>query len=132
MTESTDRAPALPAPRSAAEEQRAPTYHGFVSVQGRGTVAIPAELRKRYGLDRPGAQFEISERTDGVLEFRPMAAVPASEAWYWTPDFQAGERQVEDDLAAGRVEHFGSSEEFLTWLQEQDDVASERANGLNR
>jgi bifunctional DNA-binding transcriptional regulator/antitoxin component of YhaV-PrlF toxin-antitoxin module len=48
-----------------------PGFHGFLSVQGRGAVALPPTLRRRYHLDRPGAQVEVTERDDGVLELRP-------------------------------------------------------------
>jgi hypothetical protein len=35
------------------------------------------------------------------------------QMWVWTPKWQAMEREAEEDIAAGRVERFGSSEEFL-------------------
>ncbi len=48
----------------------------FLSVQGRGTIAIPPAVRRRLGLDRPGAQVELVEREDGVLELRPHLPMP--------------------------------------------------------
>ena len=69
-------------------------YHGFVGVQGRGLVALPAVLRRRYGLDQPGAQVEITERADGVLEIRPIAAIPATQSWFWTDEWQARELEI--------------------------------------
>lgn len=77
-------------------------FHGYVSMQTRGLFALPASLRKRYGLDQPGAQLEVTERSDGVLEVRPSLPVPVSQAWFWTPEWQAKEREADDDLAAGR------------------------------
>lgn len=47
----------------------------FLTLQSRGTIAIPPAVRRRLGLDRPGAQVELVERDDGVLELRPH--VPA-------------------------------------------------------
>jgi len=38
--------------------------------------------------------------------------VDGSQAWFWTDEWQASEREAEADAAAGRVEFFGSSEEF--------------------
>ena len=40
----------------------------------RGTVVVPAELRKRYGLDE-GMLVIAEERDDGIL-LRPAVAVP--------------------------------------------------------
>lgn len=88
------------------------TYHGFVGIQGRGTVALPAVLRRRYHLDEPGAQVEITEREDGVLEVRPAVAVPASQAWFWTPEWQQREREVDEHVAARRTSSFGDADEL--------------------
>ena len=49
-----------------------------------GVVALPAEVRRRLHLDEPGAQVEITERDDGVLELRPSLPVPADQRWFWT------------------------------------------------
>lgn len=91
-------------------------FHGYVTVQGRGTVAIPPEVRKRYRMDDPGAQVEITEREDGVIELRPTIAVPANEAWFWDERWQEGERAVEADIAAGRVTTFANADEFAAHL----------------
>ncbi len=37
-------------------------YHGYVGVQRRGLIALPADLRQRLHLHEPGAQPEITER----------------------------------------------------------------------
>ncbi len=91
-------------------------YHGFVSVQSRGLVALPSALRKRYRLDEPGAQIEITERPDGVLELRPTVAVPAHESWFWDARWQQGEREVDAHVAAGEVTVTDGVEEFLDSL----------------
>ena len=57
------------------------TYHGFLSVQARGVLALPPELRRRLRLDVPGAQVEVTEREDGVLELRPQVPVQIGRAY---------------------------------------------------
>lgn len=93
-----------------------PGYHGFLAVQGRGTVALPPALRKRYHLDQPGAQVEITEREDGVLELRPTVARPAKDAWFWDERWQAGEREVDEHVARGEVIRSESVDDFLADL----------------
>jgi hypothetical protein len=39
------------------------------------------------------------------------------QAWFWTPEWQAGERQADEDIVAGRLTRYGSDEEFLTALR---------------
>ena len=92
-------------------------YRGYAAVQGRGTVALPPELRRKYRLDEPGAQLEIIEREDGVIELRPTLPVPVDEMWFWTEGHQAAEREAEDDLAAGRFRTFDDAESFLADLE---------------
>jgi len=94
--------------------------HAYVAVQRRGTVALPPMLRRRYHLDEPGAQVEITERDDGVLELRPLVAVPASEAWFWEERWQAGEREVDEHATAGEVTEHPTGEDFLAHLDALD------------
>ena len=39
------------------------------------------------------------------------------QAWYWTPEWQAGEAEADDDLAAGRLSHHDTSKDFLAALR---------------
>jgi AbrB family looped-hinge helix DNA binding protein len=75
----------------------------YVTVQSRGTVALPASLRRRLHLDEPGAQLQIVEQDDGRLELRPVVPVPADQRWFWTERWQRMEREVDDHVAASRV-----------------------------
>lgn len=96
-------------------------FHGYVGVQRRGVIALPAELRARLHLDEPGAQVEITERPDGILELRPALPVPADQAWFWTEQWQARERSVDSHVAAGRVTTHEDADAFLSYLDELAD-----------
>jgi bifunctional DNA-binding transcriptional regulator/antitoxin component of YhaV-PrlF toxin-antitoxin module len=85
----------------------------FVGVRGRGEIVLPADVRRRHQLDRPGAQVEVVEREDGVIELRPQVSVPADQAWFWTPEWQRGERRVDEHIAGGEVEISKDSDQFL-------------------
>lgn len=91
-------------------------FRGFLTMQARGVLALPPEVRRRWHLDRPGAQVELVERPDGVLELHPHLAVPAAEAWYWQENWQHGEREVDEHVAAGRVRRFDGPADFLASL----------------
>ena len=43
----------------------------------------------------------------------------ADQAWFWTPEWQEGEREVDEHLAAGRTERFDSVDEFLAALDRE-------------
>lgn len=94
----------------------------YVTIQGRGTLALPADVRRRRHLDEPGAQVEVIEREDGVIELHPHVPVPADQAWFWTERWQAREREADARVAAGELTTHESAEEFLNHL---DALAAE-------
>ncbi|MFY9808257.1 MAG: hypothetical protein WAK86_13450 [Pseudonocardiaceae bacterium] len=87
-----------------------------LTVQGRGTLALPTEIRRRHRLDEPGAQVRLVERDDGVIELHPLLAVPADQTWFWSERWQLMEREAEADVAAGRVAVTHGPDEFLEEL----------------
>ncbi len=72
----------------------------FVSIQTRGTISLPPALRRRYGLDEPGAQMEIIDAGDHIV-LRPKLAVDSSQTWFWSEDWQAGEIEAEAQRRGG-------------------------------
>jgi AbrB family looped-hinge helix DNA binding protein len=88
----------------------------FIGLQRRGTIAIPADIRKRHHLDEPGAQVELIEREDGVIELRPQLPHPAEQQWFWSERWQLMEREADADIAAGRVSTHESGAAFLAHL----------------
>lgn len=64
-------------------------------VQGRGTIALPA---------------------DGVMELRAALPVPADQRWFWAQRWQEREREVDEHVAAGQVTGHESTEDFLDHL----------------
>ncbi len=76
----------------------------FVALSGsRGSITLPADVRRRYRLDEPGAQVEVIGRPDGVIELHPVLPHRTDQAWFWTERWQGMEHEVEDDVAAGRT-----------------------------
>lgn len=75
----------------------------LLTVQSRGTVALPADLRRRLHLDQDNAQIRLVEREDGVIELIPVVSVPADQAWFWSERWQAMEREADADVAVGRT-----------------------------
>jgi len=84
------------------------------TVRAKGQVTIPAAVREAARLEE-GDPVEV-EIVDGGILLRPMKVIDASQAWFWTPEWQAGERQADAEIAAGLGERFESDEEFLAAL----------------
>lgn len=92
--------------------------HPFVTVRDRGVLSLPADVRRRHGLDQPGAQVEVVETDDGIL-LRPHVPVPADQAWFWTERWQRMEHEADDDVREGRVTTFSSADDFLGSLDDE-------------
>jgi AbrB family looped-hinge helix DNA binding protein len=94
------------------------THVAFVAIQPKnGTVTIPAHVRRKFGLDKPGAQVEIVVR-EGEIALIPHLAVPTEDAWFWTEGHQAAEREADEELAAGRYTDFDSDDAFLAYVHQ--------------
>ena len=47
-----------------------------------------------------------------------LVEIDESQAWFWTEEWQAGERKVEEYIREGNVQTFDTIEEFLRTLRE--------------
>ncbi len=50
-----------------------------------------------------------------------LATQNPDQAWYWTEEWQAGERETDAQIAAGEGTIYDSGEEFLAPLREETD-----------
>ncbi len=64
-------------------------------------VSIPKEVRERLHLAE-GDLVEVQER-DGEIVMVPKKLIDAGQAWFWSRDWQEGEREVDEDIRAGRL-----------------------------
>jgi AbrB family looped-hinge helix DNA binding protein len=96
------------------------------TIRAKGQVTLPDEIRKAGHLEE-GDLLEVELTADGIL-LRPQKLIDATQAWFWSPEWQAGEREADADLAAGRVDTFGSGEEFLGALRDRAENPNRRAS----
>ena len=85
------------------------------TIRAKGQLTIPAEIREQAHLEE-GDPVEIEVVPEGIL-LRPQKVIDATQAWFWTPAWQAREAEADADLAAGRLERFESDEELLGALR---------------
>ena len=58
-----------------------------------------------------GAAILLGEISDGRID--------PEQTWFWMREWQAREREADDDLAAGRLTRYESDEEFLAALDKR-------------
>ena len=85
------------------------------TLRAKGQLTLPEEIRTAAHLE-DGDLFDAEITEDGIL-LRPRKVIDATQAWFWTPEWQAGEREADADRAAGRVEAFGSEQDFTAAMR---------------
>ena len=84
-------------------------------MRSKGQITLPQEIREAARLEE-GDPVKVEVTKDGVIILRPQKIIDATQAWFWTPEWQAGEAQADADIAAGRMTRHGTDEEFLASL----------------
>lgn len=85
-------------------------------VRGRGQLTLPAEVREALRVAE-GDEVEFTRYEDGTITVRGLKTIPADQAWFWSPEWQAGEREADQDIAAEDLSPvYGSAEEMFADL----------------
>lgn len=90
----------------------------IVRVREKGQITLPAAVRRAAHI-QVGTVVEVSVTDTGAVILSPKVLVDAADAWYWAPEWQAGEREVDAEIARGdpgRV--YSTDKEFLASLDE--------------
>jgi len=80
-------------------------------------LTLPEEIRAAAHLEE-GDLLEAEITDEGIL-LRPQKVIDATQAWFWTPEWQRKEHEAEADKAAGNVERYDGDEKFLAALDER-------------
>ena len=49
-----------------------------------------------------------------------LESIDPDQAWFWTPEWQAAERKVDEDIAAGRFKTFATMDDLIDDLLRDD------------
>lgn len=85
------------------------------SMRAKGQITLPDDVRRAAHLEE-GDLLEAEITADGIL-LRPQKLIDATQAWFWNPEWQSGEREAEADRDAGRLTEFATGEELLESLR---------------
>jgi antitoxin PrlF len=85
-------------------------------------LTLPAEVRKALHIEE-GDEVEFSVSDTGEVMLRGMAMVPADQRWFWTEEWQAGEREASEQIARGEITTFDDVDAFFAHLKRLDAEA---------
>jgi AbrB family looped-hinge helix DNA binding protein len=81
-----------------------------------GQVSLPKEIRKKANM-QAGDFVEVELDGKGHIILTPKKLVDSSQAYFWTEEWQDGERKADEDIKAGRVKKFRSAKEAVEYLE---------------
>ncbi len=89
-------------------------------------VALPESIKQAAGLsDGDTVYLEALGSGDGVIRVQ-VRKIDPDQAWFWTKEWQAGEREADEEIKAGQGRVFYSEEDFLASLE--DDALDDDAD----
>jgi hypothetical protein len=67
----------------------------------------------------PEQKFELARRLE------EKAVLDEDQSWYWTPEWQAAEKEADKDITAGRVHQYDNVDDLIKSLHEQCNRTSD-------
>jgi AbrB family looped-hinge helix DNA binding protein len=93
-----------------------PTIKGNrIRLGAKRQLTLPRRALARLRL-REGDYLELRLEKDRI-ELIPLALIPRDQLWFWSPEWQAGEREAEEDIAKGRLKEFKNARDAIKWLR---------------
>lgn len=92
-----------------------PTLEEAVRLGAKHQVTIPRRISKALGLKK--GDHMLMRLVDRRVEMVPVSLIPKDQLWFWTPEWQAKEREVDEALAQGDFKEAKSVEELLKELK---------------
>lgn len=78
-------------------------------------VRLPAEVTRRLRL-RKGARLAVITTGDSV-QIVPLARIPKDQLYFYSDEWQAKEREAEEDIRAGRTKEFSDVDALIRDLR---------------
>lgn len=101
-----------------------PRKRGMTKLSASGQVTIPKEIRKTLRL-KPGDVLWVMVEDSRVV-LVPQSLIDPDQAWFWTEEWQKGEREADEDIRAGRTYGpFDSVEEMRKHFEAIKDELAE-------
>lgn len=99
----------------AAKVEPEPRMTARVKVRPKAQLTLPEEIRRALHI-REGDEVEFAVQEDGTVTIRGYVSIPTDQAWFFTPEWLAGEREADEDIAARRGTVHESAEDMFAHL----------------
>ncbi len=86
-----------------------------VRVGAKHQVTIPRRISSALKLKK--GDHMLVRLVGKRVELVPASIVPKDQLWFWTPEWQAKEREADEDIARGKIKEFDSVDELIKELK---------------
>jgi AbrB family looped-hinge helix DNA binding protein len=86
-----------------------------VRVGAKRQVTIPHRISRALKLKK--GDHLLMRLVGGRVEMVPVSLIPKDQLWFWTPEWQKKEREVDEALARGEFKETDSVDELLHLLK---------------
>ena len=86
-----------------------------VKVARRGQITLPASLRKTAHIQEGDYLRFVVE--DGIISVVVQKLVDKDQSYFWTREWQEGEREADEDIRMGQLKAFDSVDDLITELR---------------
>ncbi len=93
--------------------------HPVTKVTRNGQVTLPATIRREANVEE-GDILTVHLEADRIV-LTPKKLIDKSQAYFWTEDWQEGEREAQRDLAEGRVESYETVDDLVAGLEQNQN-----------
>lgn len=85
-------------------------------VRKKGQITLPQEIREALHIDE-GDDIAFTLTDEGTVVLTGLKSIPADQAWFWSEEWQRGEREASRQADEGEGTVYDSAEEFLDSLR---------------
>jgi AbrB family looped-hinge helix DNA binding protein len=89
----------------------------LTKVTRHGQVTLPATIRRLLRIEE-GDYVEMRVAEDSVV-LTPKKLIDKNQAYFWTSEWQAAEREADEDITAGRIQQFDDVEDAIAHLHKR-------------
>jgi antitoxin MazE len=87
----------------------------ITKLRGRSQITLPNEILKKMKLNE-GDALEITVEDDRII-VKPVVIIDRTQAWFWTKEWQEKEKEVEQDIKKGKINHAKDVKDLITKLE---------------
>ena len=99
----------------AAKIEPEPLVSARARVRPKAQLTLPEEIRRALHISE-GDELEFAVHGDGTITVRGYVSIPTDQAWFFTPQWLAGEREADEEIAASRGTTYESAEDMFAHL----------------